>query len=98
MTRRLIVFHLTPGLRMARAAFAAGSSLAKAIISPMANKVGSRAEPPYENSGSGTPAIGNRPSTAPILITACAVIQVVTPPAAYLTKGSSVRPATRIPA
>ncbi|CAM5706910.1 hypothetical protein SCALM49S_02063 [Streptomyces californicus] len=46
LTRRLIVFHLTPGFRMARAVFAAGSSRAKAIMSPTANIVGSRADPP----------------------------------------------------
>lgn len=42
--------------------------------------------------------MGSSPSADPRLIMACAMIQVVAAPAAYLTKGSFVPMATRIPA
>ncbi len=36
-------------------------------------------DPPYERSGSGTPTIGMRPATIPILIIRCQNIKAVTP-------------------
>ncbi len=60
--------------------------------------MGSSAEPPYDTSGSGSPAIGSSPSTAPMLTRAWLATQAVAPAAASRTNRSCDRIAIRSPA
>ena len=48
-------------------------------------------DPPEETSGSGTPMTGSRPMTAPMLISAWTISQVMMPAVAMRTKRSLVR-------
>ena len=50
-----------------------------------------RDDPPDDTSGSGTPMTGSRPMTAPMLMSACTMIQVMIPAVAMRTKKSPVR-------
>ena len=54
-------------------------------------------DPPKEMKGSGMPVTGSTPMTAPMLITAWLVTQVVTPTASRLPKRSGARVAARSP-
>ena len=62
---------------------------------PSANIVVSRAVPPLETSGSGTPMTGSMPITAPTLIRAWPTTQAITPAVAIRTKASSLRATSR---
>ena len=53
---------------------------------------------PAETSGSGTPVIGSRPITAPMLTSACSAIQAVAAAAASRMNVSGTRRAIRSPA
>ena len=64
---------------------------------PTAASVTTRALPPSEMNGSGTPVIGSRPITPPMLITAWPTSQAVTAAAASRRNGSSTRRAIRRP-
>ena len=48
---------------------------------PQATNVTSRLDPPYDSSGSGMPMTGSRPSTMPMLMIACDMIQMTMPAA-----------------
>ena len=61
---------------------ASGSRRAHASRTPTASKLAINAEPPYDTSGSGTPAIGSSRSTTARLINACTMNHTVIPPAA----------------
>jgi hypothetical protein len=61
---------------------AAGSRRAQQSNTPIPNKVEIRADPPYDSSGSGTPAIGIIRSTTARLTSDWKMNQIVTPPAA----------------
>ena len=54
-------------------------------------------EPPKEMKGRGIPVTGRSPTTAPMLITAWLVTQVVTPTASRLPNRSGARVAARSP-
>src|SRR5215212_1443047 len=56
--------------RLANSWRAAGSRRAQDSRTPTASRLATRAEPPYESSGSGTPAIGSIRSTTARLISA----------------------------
>ena len=64
---------------------------------PAAAMVMTRDEPPKEMKGRGMPVTGSRPMTAPMLITAWLVIQVVMPTAIRLPNRSGARVAARSP-
>ncbi len=81
---------MTPG-RAARISAAPGSVRANDTNIPMASRVVTRAEPPAETSGSGTPMTGRRPMTAPMLIIAWPRIQAIAPAAAIRTNWSVER-------
>lgn len=52
---------------------------------PIATRVVTKAEPPAETNGSGTPMTGSNPMTAPMLIIAWKRIQAIAPAAAIRT-------------
>nr|BFE75285.1 hypothetical protein GCM10020092_085860 [Actinoplanes digitatis] len=64
---------------------------------PMAERVTTSALPPAEMKGSGRPVIGSRPTTPPMLMTACATSQVVIAVATSRRNGSCTRRAIRKP-
>lgn len=59
--------------------------------------VDSSEDSPAEINGSGTPVMGSRPTTAPILTSAWVTIQAVAPAAASRMNGSVTRRAIRSP-
>jgi hypothetical protein len=65
---------------------------------PIAAIVASSDDSPAEMSGSGTPVIGSKPTTAQMFTSACTRIQAVAPAAASRMKGSVIRRAIRSPA
>ena len=86
------------GPAAARACAAPGSDLANDISMPSAAMVTISEETPAEISGSGTPVMGSRPSTAPMFTSACTMSQTVIAPAASRAKVSGTRRAMRSPA
>ena len=53
--------------------------------------------PPNDTNGSGTPDTGSRPTTDPMLMTACPTIHAVMPPASSMPNRSGARSAVRTP-
>ena len=68
------------------------------IKMPIAVSVNTSDEPPNDTSGKGTPVIGSKPVTAPMLMTAWPTIHAVIAPAAIRPNLSGARRATRTPA
>ena len=62
---------------------------------PRPNSVVTRADPPADTSGSGTPMTGRAPMTEPMLMIAWTRIQTMTPALAMRMKKSSVRATSR---
>src|SRR5262249_8759559 len=65
--------------------------------SPPAARFASRAEPPYDTNGSGSPVVGASPVATARLTSAYSPICNVSPPASRNVNGSSARAAVRMP-